>query len=97
MSTMEIGVEALPEFKAGNGSVDTTEIPLSLAFKVYKHVVVRADSGNGNTIKVGPVGYAANGFILNAGEQTPPIYIDSLDKIGVIGGANGQIFSWVSS
>jgi hypothetical protein len=94
---VNIGKEALGEFKTGSGSVDQTETPLSLDFQVNKHVVVRADSGNGSTIKVGPIGHAASGFILKAGEQTPPIYVDSLAKIGVIGGDDDQIFSWVAS
>lgn len=94
---MNIGKESLPEFLAGSGSVDQTEIPLSLGFQVFKHVVVRSDSDNNSTIKVGPAGHAASGFILNPGEQTPPIYVDSLAKIGVIGGANDQLFSWIAT
>jgi len=97
---MDIQKESLPEFIARNGSVGTTAAKLtgSVGFPVRKHVVVRADSGNASTVKVSHSEVdAANGFILAAGQQSPPIYIDDTSKIWVLGGAAAQGFSWVAS
>ncbi len=93
-----IGKEAAESFFAGNGSVGISAQPLeAVGMPVAKHVVVRADSGNGSTIKVGPIGRSDSGFILNACEQTPPIYVDSTDKIEVIGGDADQVYSWIAN
>lgn len=93
-----IGKESVDRFFAGNGTVGTAEAAISpVGLDVRKHIVVRADSGNGNTVIVGPVGHAANGFVLNAGEQTPPIYVENTDLVAVIGGAASQNFSWIAT
>lgn len=99
MSMVNIGKESLSDsLLTGNGSVGTSEDKISAVnLTVDKHVVVRADSGNGNVIKVGRPGQAANGFILNAGEQTPPMYVNETDKVRVIGGAAAQVFSWLAN
>ena len=96
---MNIEKEAIAEFNAGNGTVDATEQPLhEVGVNVNKHVVVRADSGIGSeTITVGPTGRAAQGFVLNPGEQTPPIYVDNTDKIGVIGSTTNLAYSWIAN
>jgi hypothetical protein len=99
MSVVNIAETALADgFHAGNGTVGATEAKISaVAFPIRKHLVVRADKNNTNTVIVGTPGDAANGFVLNAGEQTPPIYVDSTDKVRVIGGAASQSYSWVSN
>lgn len=98
MSVVSISKESIDNFLAGNGTIGTTEGKLSsVAFKVNKHIVIRADSANTSTIKVGRPGNAAGGFVLNAGDETPPIYVDQTDKIGIVGGAAGQNFSWVAA
>jgi len=92
-----IGKEAVAGFMAGDGSVDTSAIQLPGA-EVMKHVVVRANGGNSNIIMVGHSKDAvASGFILSAGQMTPPIYVDDRKKVWLIGSADGQGFSWISS
>lgn len=99
MSQVNIGREVIDGFNAGHGTVGTTPVPLQTAsWTVNKHVVVRADSGNGNTVTVGPTaGGASGGFVLAAGQQTPPIYVDDVNKVFVVGGASGQVYSWISN
>lgn len=99
MSVVNIAKEALPDgFHAGHGTVGAAEAKLSsVAFDIRKCLVVRADKANTSTVVVGTPGDAANGFVLNAGEQTPPIYVDNTDKVRVIGGAASQVYSWVSN
>lgn len=100
MSNVNIGAEALSEFCAGNGQVGQTEDKVyPVGIPIRKHIVIRAhaDIGEGETITVGPTGRAADGFILAAGEQTPPIYVDNTDKIGVIGSNDNLGFSFILS
>lgn len=98
MSTVSVSKESLPDFLAGSGTIGTTEGKLSsVNFPVRKHLVIRADAANTNTIKVGRPGNAAGGFVLAAGEQTPPIYVDSTDKVAVVGGAANQAYSWLAN
>jgi hypothetical protein len=99
MSVVNIGKEAMPAFMAGNGTVGMTPAQLStMTLEVRKHVVVRASSDNGSTVAVGSAAaLAANGFILAAGEQTPPIYVDDLSKIWVVGGDADQEFNWIAN
>src|SRR5579863_10524908 len=80
MSTINVANESLADWNAGHGTVGTTAQALSTdSPAVRKHVVVRADAGNSGTIKVGPnSATASGGFVLAAGEQTPPIFVDSL-------------------
>jgi hypothetical protein len=90
-----IGKEALGSFAAGNGSVGTSAAQLPGRL-VNKHVVIRAGSDNGNVVIVGHSADAVGaGFVLAAGEQTPPIYVDDLSKLWIKGGAASQAFSWL--
>jgi hypothetical protein len=99
MSMVNIGKESLEDsLLTGHGTVGTDEAKISeVNFPVAKHIVVRAASGNGNTITVGRPGQAANGFVLAAGEQTPPMYVTETDKVRVIGGAADQDYSWIAN
>ncbi len=99
MSFVNIGKESLDDgLLLGNGTVGTDEAKLSeINFPVNKHIVIRADSGNGSTVKVGRPGQASVGFILNPGEQTPPLYVSSTDLLRVIGGDVDQVYSWVGN
>jgi hypothetical protein len=99
MSVVQISSESLPDgFHAGHGTVGTTEAKISaVPFPIRKHLVIRAASANTGTVFVGTPGDAANGFALAAGEQTPPIYVDSTDKVGVVGSAASQAYSWVAN
>lgn len=97
MGTIDIGKEALAEFATGSGTIGTSPDHLP-DHPIRKHVVVRANGANGNVIMVGHSHDAvANGFILSAGQMTPPIYIDDLNKVWVQGGAASQGFSWIAS
>lgn len=98
MSVVSIAKESIPEFHAGHGTIGTTEAKLSVvAFPIRKHLVIRADSGNTDSVFVGTPGDATNGFKLGAGDETPPIYIDSTDKVAIVGGAANQAYSWLST
>lgn len=99
MSQVNIGREAVDGFNASHGTVGTTPQPVQTAsWPVQKHVVVRAASANSNTVTVGPtLGGASGGFVLAAGEQTPPIYVNDVNKVFVVGGASGQDYSWISN
>ncbi len=94
---VQIGKEAVATFAAGDGTVGTAAAQLP-GGAVLKHVVVRANAGNSNVIMVGQSAAAVpNGFVLAAGEQTPPIYVDDLSKVWLLGGAASQGFSWIAS
>jgi hypothetical protein len=65
--------------------------------EVNKYVVVRANGANTGIILIGTT--AANvgdGFILSAGQISPPIYVDQLNKVYLVGGAAGQGYSWIA-
>lgn len=95
--TVDIGHESQPQFFCGDGTIGTSGAKL-IAFPVRKHVVIRANAGNGSTIIVAHSEAAlANGFTLSAGQMTPPIYIDELSKIWIKGGASSQGYSWIAS
>jgi hypothetical protein len=97
VSVVDIGKEAVAGFAAGDGTVGTTAAQLP-DHQVLKHVVVRANGGNANIVMVGHSHDAvATGFVLAAGEQTPPIYVDDLGKVWVQGGAASQGYSWICS
>jgi len=99
MSAVQVVKESLPGFMAGNGTVGGTPAQLTtIAFPITKHVVVQAASGNGSTVSVGPASaQAANGYILAAGESTPPIYVDDTSKVWVVGGAADQDYNWIAN
>ncbi len=95
---VSIANEAVNEFKTGHGiagaakaAVATAETPL------MKYVIIKADLGNSNNVYVGgPNVLTTTGFMLDAGEVTPPIHIDDLSKVWVIGGAASQGYSWLA-
>jgi hypothetical protein len=99
MSTINVANQSVSSWNAGHGSVGETAQALSTgAPAVKKHIVVRADAGNSGTITVGPnAGAASGGFVLGAGEQTPPIFVDDLKKVWVVGSGSDQAYSWVCS
>jgi hypothetical protein len=98
MSQVNIGKEVIDGFNAGNSTVGTAPQALANTYPVNKHVVVRATTGNSGTIKVGPTaGGASAGFVLGAGETSPPIYVDDVAKVFVVGSASSQNYSWISN
>lgn len=96
--TISIGNEAIDgDLLTGRGTVGTTEAKLSAPdYIIHKWIAISADSGNTDDILVGCPGNAANGFILHAGESTPPIYVSNTSKIAVIGGDADQAYSWLA-
>ena len=96
---VNIAKESLPTgFMAGNGTVGVSEEVIdALAFPIQKHIVIRADSDNGGDIIVGRPGAAVSGFILHAGETSPPIYVDDTSKVAVVGSEADQDYSWIAN
>ncbi len=88
---MNIGREAVEEFRAGQGLATQFASPiLSSSVSVLKHVTIRAATGNSGDIYVGPSGVAVGtGFLLDAGDESPPILIDDLSKVHVISSVTG--------
>lgn len=69
----------------------------AVGWPVKKYIMLRANGANGNVIMVGNTAdNADNGFILSAGQQSPPIYVDNLNKLYLVGGAADQGYSWVA-
>ena len=99
MSVVHVSKESVSGFCAGNGSVGgTDEVKVTdLSLPVTKHLVIRADSGNGADIKVGRPGDATNGFILHAGETSPNLYVENTDDVAIIAASGTQNFSWVKN
>lgn len=96
MSVVSISKESLPNFLAGNGSIGTTEGKISAVnFPVRKHIKVRADKNNTDTVFVGPPGNAV--FALAAGEESPPFFVDQTDKVAIVGGAANQAYTWLAN
>ncbi len=95
---MSIAKEAVSEFATGHGTVGAAVAALTTAaIPLLKYVIIKADLTNTNNVFVGGPGVSATtGFMLDAGEATPPIHIDNLSKVYVIGGAAGQGFSWLA-
>jgi hypothetical protein len=65
--------------------------------EVNKYVVVRANGANSGIISIGTTAAnASDGFILAAGQVSPPIYVDQLNKVYIVGGAANQNYSWIA-
>jgi len=94
---MDIQKIAVPEFKTGHGTVGTTAAVVGPAFPCVKGVKIKADLTNADNVYVGHSDSvtAANGFLLDAGEEVT-IEVDSLGKVFVIGGAASQGYSYVA-
>jgi len=93
MGYVNISKEAVGEFQAGQGSVSIFPEPVldaNLAAEVQKYVIVRADAANPGNLYVGPSTVAIGaGWLLDAGDETPPIHINSLAKIHVVSDVSG--------
>ena len=62
--------------------------------EVKKYVVVRANGANTGIILIGTtVSNVGDGFILSAGQISPPIFVDQLNKVYLKGGAADQGYS----
>jgi len=78
-------------------AVTVNERGHAVGWPVKKYVMLRANGANGNVIMVGNTAdNADNGFILSAGQQSPPLHVDDLNKLYIVGGAVDQGYSWVA-
>jgi hypothetical protein len=78
-------------------AVTVNESGHAVGWPVKKYVMLRANGANGNVIMVGHTAAGAvDGFILSAGQQSPPLYVDQLAKVYLVGGAAGQGYSWIA-
>jgi len=78
-------------------AVTVNERGHAVGWEVKKYVMLRANGANGNVIMVGNTAdNADNGFILSAGQQSPPIYVNNLNMLYIVGGAADQGYSWVA-
>jgi hypothetical protein len=66
------------------------------SFPLKHYVVVRAGKANTKDICVGNSDAVNTGLRLSAGEQTPPIPIDNLDKLWVVSTDGDQGYSWIA-
>jgi hypothetical protein len=93
MGYVNIGREAAEEFQAGQGSISIFPEPVlaaNMAAAVLKYVIIRADAANPGNLYVGPSTVVVGaGFRLDAGDETPPIHIDSLAKVYVVSDVSG--------
>lgn len=98
MSVVSIAETTLANgFLAGHGTIGTTEGKVSAVnFPIRKQLIIRAHADNTNVITIGRPGDANNGFILAAGETSPPIFVNETDKLALVGGAAGQNYSWMA-
>ena len=95
---MDITKEAVSEFHTGSGTVGTSAAQLHTGMAITKYVVVKAAGDLGSkTIHVGPtLAQASSGFVLRAGEQTPPIHVNDLGKVWLVGSDADCDYSWVA-
>lgn len=95
---MDIIKEAVSEFYSGSGTVDATAAQLHTGRTIVKWVIIKAAADLGaKTISIGPAeGQAAGGFVLTAGQESPPICIDNLNKVWLIGSDAGCGYSWIA-
>lgn len=78
-------------------AVTVNERGHAVGWPVRKYVMLRANGANNNVIMVGNrADNAEDGFILSAGQQSPPLYIDNLAKVYLVAGAADQGYSWVA-
>jgi hypothetical protein len=78
-------------------AVTVNERGHSVGWPVKKYIMLRANGANGNVIMVGhSAAGAGDGFLLSAGQQSPPIYVENLNKLYLVGGAGNQGYSWIA-
>lgn len=81
---------------AGEQTVATAGTPVALGSGAVEHsVVVQAKSDNTGTITVG--NSSGQHFKLSAGDITPPLHVDNLNKIYVDASVNGEGVNYLGS
>ena len=66
------------------------------SFPLRKGVVLRADKSNTKSINVGNSDAKNTGFVLDAGEQSPLLQVDNLNKLYVVASDGTQSYSWIA-
>lgn len=93
MTAIDVGLE-------GEGhtiEVAVVEHGHAVGWPVKKYLMLRANGANGSVIMIGNrADNAGDGFILSAGQQSPPIYVNDLNKVYLVGGAADQGYSWIA-
>jgi len=78
-------------------AVTVNERGHAVGWPVKKYVMLRANGANTSVIMIGNTADGADdGFILSAGQQSPPIYVDQLNKLFIVGGAADQGYSYIA-
>jgi len=86
---------AVPDFWTDASTCTTTPKQLKAdSFPLRKGVVLRANSGNTAAICVGNSDAKNTGYILAAGERTPLLQVDNLNKLFVVATDGEQGYSW---
>jgi len=95
---VDIDRESQAEFRTGSGTVGTDVARLSeISREVKKYVMLRANGANTSVIMIGhSAASAVDGFILSASQQSPPLYVNDLSKVFIVGGAADQGYSWIA-
>jgi hypothetical protein len=78
-------------------AVTVNEHGHAVGWPVKKYVMLRANGANASVIMIGNrADNASDGFILSAGQQSPPIYVNDVNRIYIVGGAVDQGYSWIA-
>ena len=97
---------AVPDFWTDASTCTTTPQQLKTdSFPLRKGVVLRANSGNTTAICVGNSDAENTGYILAAGERTPLLQVDNLNKLFVVAteaskatrGSRAEEATWTST
>ncbi len=85
------------DFWTDAGTCNTTAKQLKdKSFPLKWGVVVRATTANTKPICIGNSDAKNTGFLLAAGEQSPLIPIDNLNKLWVVSTEGDQGYSWIA-
>jgi hypothetical protein len=78
-------------------AVTVNEHGHAVGWPVKKYVMLRANGANASVIMIGNrADNAGDGFILSAGQQSPPLHVDDVNRIYIVGGAADQRYSWIA-
>lgn len=79
------------QFASGVVTVGGTEVQLSALAGMKGVITLRAASANSGTVTIGATGLSSlGGFTLAAGQQSPPLYLDTPGSLYAIASASSQ-------
>ena len=86
---------AVTDFWTDAGTCTTTPQQLKTdSFPLRKGIVLRANSGNSQAICVGNSDAKNTGYSLGAGERSPLLQVDNINKLWVAATDGQQGYSW---